>query len=412
MTALNVCRKLTPYAAAAVLCAIALCVVLELWRADLNIPFRNCDDAISAQAFVKTVLEKGVYYHTDRAGAPFDMELRDFPLPESLNLSELRVLAWLLRTQSAPRVVNYFFLLTFFFTTLSALFVFRHFKIATPPALAASVLYAFVPYHFYRGVSHIFLTAYYLVPLTVMAALWLYFGRLNIPWVPKRTKAAAEERGRISSLRRWLFVVPLCLLVSSGGAYYAFFGCFFFIVAAVACAVRERRFGPLIAGGALVATVSCGLAVNMLPFMSFQKQEGANPMVAARAPAEAEVYGLKMAELFLPVSGHRVRELRRLKERYVTSPGMPLVNDFGDGLGIVGVVGFVFALGAVLFQARKPEGFADRQENALAPTALGSLIVCGLLLGAIGGLGSLFALYVSPMIRCYGRNSGYLSFMA
>jgi hypothetical protein len=414
LTVFELARKLTPYACAVGLCGLALCVVLELWRADLDVPLRNANDAIATQAFVKTVLEKGIYYHTDRAGAPFDMELRDYPLPESLTFSELRVLAWLFRTQNATRVVNYFFLLTFFLTTLSALFVFRHFRIATPPALTASLLYAFLPYHFVRGVSHLFLSAYYLVPLTVMVVLWLYLGRLNAPWGRKRTEATAEgdEQPGKADWRRWLFAVPLCLLVSSGGVYYAFFGCFFLIVAALACAVRERRFGPLVAGATLAAVVSCGLALNMLPFVIFQRQEGVNQAVAVRSPAEAEAFGLKMAELFLPVSGHRVRELRRLKERYVSAPGMPLVNDFGYGLGIVGAVGLAFVLGVVLFRARKPEPLASRREYALAPMALGSLIVCGLLLGAIGGFGSLFALYVSPMIRCYYRISIYPSFMA
>jgi phosphoglycerol transferase len=414
MIAFGWAKKLTPYAAAVVLCALALCVVFELWRADLDVPFRNAADAIAAQAFVKTVLEKGAYYHTSRAGAPFGMELRDYPLPESLTFSELRVLARVLRTRNPIRVINCFYLLTFFLTTLTALFVFRHFKITLFPALAASVLYAFMPYHLFRGVTHLFLTAYYLIPLTVMVVLWLYLGRLNAPWSQKQSGAPAEseEQPRPAGWRRWLFAVALCGLVSSGGAYYAFFGCFFFIAAALACAVRERRFGPLVAGGALVAVVSCGMALNMLPFVIFQHREGANPMVAARAPAEAEIWGLKITELFLPVSGHRVRELRRLKERYVLSPGMPLVNDFGDGLGIVGVVGFAFILGVVLFGARRPEPFPERQENALAPAALGSLMVCGVLLGVIGGLGSLFALYVNPTIRCYDRISIYLSFMA
>ena len=189
MTVFEGVKKLTPYAVAVALCAIALSVVLELWRADLNVPFQNTGDAIAAQAFVKTLLEKGVYYQTDRAGAPFGMELRDYPLPESLTFAELRVLSWLGRTTNPIRVINYFFLLTFFLTTLSALFVLRHFKIATAPALAASVLYAFVPYHFFRGVSHLFLTAYYLIPLTVMVVLWLYLGRLNAPWSRKRTEA-------------------------------------------------------------------------------------------------------------------------------------------------------------------------------------------------------------------------------
>jgi hypothetical protein len=219
-------RKLTPYAAAVGLCALALCVILELWRADLDVLFRGTGDAIAGEAFVKTLLEKGAYYHTDRAGAPFGMELRDYPLPETLTFTEIRILAWVFRTNNPARLVNGFFLLTFFLTTLSALFVFRHFKVATLPALAAGVLYAFVPYHFFRGVSHPFLSAYYLVPLTVMVVLWLYLGRLNVPWRrrPVEANAGGEKGPMAGNWRRWLFALPLCLLVSSAGAYYAFFG--------------------------------------------------------------------------------------------------------------------------------------------------------------------------------------------
>src|SRR5207249_7101548 len=67
---------------------------------------------------------------------------------------------------------NLFFLLTFPITTLIALFVLRRFGLSYGPALVASLLYAFLPYHLLRN-CQLFFAAYYLVPLMVLVIVWL-----------------------------------------------------------------------------------------------------------------------------------------------------------------------------------------------------------------------------------------------
>ena len=54
MNAFRWARKLTPYAAAVGLCALALCFVFDLRHADLNVPFRVPTTPSSAQTLVKT----------------------------------------------------------------------------------------------------------------------------------------------------------------------------------------------------------------------------------------------------------------------------------------------------------------------------------------------------------------------
>ena len=46
-------------------------------------------------------------------------------------------------------------------------------------------------------------------------------------------------------------------------------------------------------------------------------RHGKNPETADRLPAEADVYGLNVSEMLLPVEGHRVAFLRRLHERFL-----------------------------------------------------------------------------------------------
>jgi phosphoglycerol transferase len=408
MSAKEGARGLAVYGAAVVLCVVLLFLVLRLWRADPDVPLSTGGDCLQAQALVKTLLETGVYYRSERVGAPYGMDLRDYPLPEPLHFGVMRGLGLLLGQDNPFRVINAFFLLTFVLTTLSALYVFRHFGVGRLPALALSLLYAFAPYHFFRGVAHIFLTAYYMVPLMVMVVLWVYLGRMRRPGARGEVDPVTtlpNPAAPAGSWRRWAAALLVAGLVACGGAYYAFFGCFFLLVAGLSCALRERRPGPLLGAGVLVAVVAGGLFVNLLPFVLYRREAGPNPDVGLRLPAEAEVYGLKITQLFLPVTGHRVRALRQCKESYNTAPILPLVNDFGDSLGVVGTLGCALLLAVVLFRPR-------RGDEPPLLTALGTFTICGILLATVGGFGSLFALFVSAQIRCYERISIYLCFFA
>jgi len=77
-------------------------------------------------------------------------------------------------------------------------------------------------------------------------------------------------------------------------------------------------------------------------------------------------------------------------------------------LGIVASVGFLFLVGTSLL------GFA-RTPESIGPTLwrpLASLNLSAVLLGTVGGFGSLFALLVSPQIRTYCRLNVFIAFMA
>ena len=127
------------------------------------------------QMFVQDVLESGGIYDNDRLGAGV-MDLRDFPIPDVRNIAVLKLLGCAFR--DAGLVLNLFCLLSFPLTALSAYFVLRRLQIGRLAALTGAVLYACAPYHFFRTAGgHVFLAAYYLVPLIVWLILCVYRGR-------------------------------------------------------------------------------------------------------------------------------------------------------------------------------------------------------------------------------------------
>jgi phosphoglycerol transferase len=113
---------------------------------------------------------------------------------------------------------------------------------------------------------------------------------------------------------------------------------------------------------------------------------------------------MKPVQLVLPVDGHRIPALARFKERYQSTP--PLLGEAGTSLGLMGTVGFLALLGVVLVgrQRDQPRGELLR--------VLGVLNLLMLMLGVVGGLGSWFALAVTPQIRTYARVNVVIGFLS
>src|SRR4029079_18591702 len=122
----------------------------------------------------------------------------------------------------------------------------------------------------------------------------------------------------------------------------------------------------------------------------------------ARQPEEAEEYGLKLTHVLLPTSGHNSRFLAAVQSAYDSSFRVLQTENRTNTLGFVGAAGFVTLLAVVVLPVRK--------RWPLGPLA--AITIYGVLLGMVGGLGSLFAFLVTPQVRAYDRVAIYLAFFA
>lgn len=380
-----------PYFLALALCLLILALLLGPSAFDLSIPLVYGDDALLTHALAKTLVENPWCCANPALGAPGILELYDFPMSDGLHFLWLKGLA--LVRPDWPAVVNAYFLLTFPLTTLTSLFAMRRLGVTSPSAVVGSLLFAFLPYHLIRSQAHLLLAAYYVVPLSVLTAIWIYFGEL-----PSGGKSESPKR----PWRRRLALAGVCLLQASAGIYYAAFACFLMLVAGIAGGIERRRLQPLAVAGLLVALTAAGVAANVAPTLVYWARHGRNPEVAQRPVYHAELFGLKIAQLVLPTPGHRWKPLADLRDRYHHSSLAPNEND-SVTLGAVGAFGFAVLLFRALFMRRRDKDLLD---------SLSKLNLACVLLATIGGFGVMFNLLVDPSIRCYNRIGVFLGFFA
>jgi phosphoglycerol transferase len=384
------------YVGAIAASVIIMAAALKLWRADLHVPLCYTWDSILCQTWIKGVIEHGWYLENSNLAAPFGQQMYDFPMADSLHFLAIKLLG--LCTPDPAAVYNIYYLLTFPLTTLTTLFALRRLRLSYAVSVVTALLFTFLPLHFARLI-HYFLGCYYVVPLMGMVILQVYLGRYNV----RRTDDGGPQSGWALA-GRWLVGLLTCALTGMAGIYYAFFACFFLLVAGVgALLARRGRLAPG-AALALVLAVCVSTGLTLSPSILYKHRNGPNLAAVDRGAYEAEVYGLRITQLLLPVTEHRLPLLARFKRAYNRTA--PLVNENDTAsLGAVGSAGFLLLLAWLLF----------RRRAGGRPGLLDGLAVCtgaGVLLATMGGLSSLLTYLTAPYIRGYNRIAVYLGFFA
>lgn len=401
----NRLKAVGAYAGAVALCLLLLFFALRLWRADLHVPFSYGLDGLFYSVLIKGVLDNGWFLHNKFIGMPGGLDLSGFPMSgDNLHFLFIRLIG--LFSADYALVLNLFYLFTFPLATITTLYVLRQFRISYPVAIFGGLLYAFLPYHFFRGEYHLFLSTYYTIPLITLVILWCCGGEVFI-------EADARNHPRLKlSLRKFktIFSLSVCLLMAiTGVIYYTFFACYLLFAAGLFSAITRRRIIFLVAPFSLIGIIALGLAVNLAPTLLNAIHHQNN--VAERQAVEAETYGLKITQLLLPSRVHRIPTLAELRGRYNLSPYVNGENDSAT-LGLVGTCGFLILIGWLLFMRRKAADCCLPPQDDERLDQLGYLNMAAVLLATVGGFGSLFALLISPQIRSYNRISIFIAFFS
>ena len=350
---------------------------MQLWRADFKVPFMYFVDSLFYSVAIKGSIEHGWWLHNPSLGAPEGLNFESYPAMENFQFALIKLLT--LFTSNHALVLNIFYLLTFPLTALTSFYFLRSFRFSFGAALVVSLLYAFLPFHFFQS-YHLMVAAYYLVPLMVLVVAWI----------------CLEERLRG---RKAIASLVICVIAGSCGVYYPHFFCFLLLVAGVFSWWNRRNVAPLLTALVLTAVVAGTVVINHLPSIMYQRAHGAAAM-GNRSVGDVEIMGLKITQLLLPIGGHRNEKLAALKARYNVGP---LINENDtSSLGIIGSIGFLVLIGAI---------FSRRQLPPLVE-ALSRLNIAAVLLGTIGGFSALFALFVSAQVRAYTRISVFIAFFS
>lgn len=406
-----------------------LAVVYRLWDASLTIPFEYLPvdrapysygpDAPFYLMLAKNAVDHGWFLSNPSLGYPFGQALHEFPQTlDNLNLVVLQALAWTTRNPFAA--VNLFFVLTFVGVSVAAFLVARRLGCSRISSAVVALLYAFVPYHFARGTPHLFLSAYWLVP--VAALLLVQVASSHPPF----TVSADTPRGwrlHWKSRTSVLWLLACCGLASTGSYYAALTMVLVTIVVLVDFVARRNR-RALASGALVIAAILAMAVVNLVPTFVYWAEHGRNGDLVQRGTSETEVNGLKISQLVLPVEGHRIHTLAEMQ---ADATRFTVIDaERGQELGAIGAIGFLAILVALFASVLRRHDGADPLgppahpqpgwDPPMAPRGVirifGVATLGGILVATVSG----FSLIISGIgvkeIRSWNRISVVIAFFA
>jgi hypothetical protein len=395
--------------AAAVLSLLIAAWVLRLGEADLSLPwsYAGGGDTKFYLLLIKGILDHGWFQHNPSLGAPFGLQLYDFPQGAD-NLNMLMVKALGLFSSNPAWVLNVFFLLTFPLTAVSAYLALRALGASTGAAVVCATIFALLPYHFYRAESQVLLSAYYSVPLGALLFLRLWQEPGLLARSGSSEEAAPGARASRWISRRTLVTLAMCVVIGSAGLYYAVFALVLLVGGSVVAAFARRGRRMVISGALCSLAIVTMLAINLAPSLSYQSAHGKNTAIA-RTPLQSDQFGLRLGNLLLPVQQDRLPFLSDVNQRYTEATSTGYCEQCFENLGTVGSIGFLsLCLLALVSIVGVAGAFAVRAVYRAA--ALG--VALSFAVATIGSVSSLLAFFVTSDIRGWNRMSLFIAFFS
>lgn len=378
--------KKWPYVLTIVIVICTLCILYR--NLDIRMPINySGGDEMGVFYLIKTIKETGYYLTNPRVGGITGGDMFDYVYSDSLSFLIVKIVS--LFIDNIYMIGNIFYFLNYIIVACMSLFVCRKLKICNEISIFVSVLYAFSAFIQMRY-NHMWLTPYFLLPISCLIAFWISEGAFD------------SENEKVWKNKNFYLSIFLSFLSAFTGFYYAFFSCTIFAIAIVirVLHIGIKNFSRVKYSFLFIFSTILGVGINALPNIFYWIQNGTNASseLVTRSIGDAETYGLKMIQLFLPRLDHRISKLQSLAVKYYEN--YPLVNENRTAsIGIIASIGFVISL-IWLF------GRYEEKKKKW------SLLIMGLfLVGTLGGVGSIFSLLVQTPMRCYNRLSIMIMFL-
>ncbi len=390
---------LLAFAATATLSLIIPAEKMKLRNADLTVPLAYGHDSFLIQCWVKTLADTGWWITTDRCGAPYGHQMYDFPTNPSIHIALMR--GMLPFTHDPAILINAYFILCFPLIGLTAHAALRSMRFAHLYCILGGVLYACQPYHFWRGESHLFLAAYFLLPLVTMVMVWLHRGEELF------LRRGENGRWKIAlGNRRSLAALAIVAAEGFDFPYFSVFAGVFLAVAGATAFALHRQGVILVRTAGLLAVLGAAFLTSLSPNLLYFHQYGTNPSethVTHHPWSDGEEYALKPIQLLLPAPNHPIPALEKIRAKYYAGTKLPSEAD-SMAMGSAASLGFLALLACVPFCSR------SRTDRGRLFHLLGVLLVAGIVFCTAGGVGTAFNLLSLTVVRCYCRASVFLAF--
>jgi len=376
------------FAAGVAVCAYCVAIFwfslgLDVMR--LEVPLAYVGDALQYSYIINSFSSAGGLGHIENAGAPFGTQNLDFPNADATNMLIASMLA---PAASFGLRFNLFFLAGVILTSLAGFAVARSMGLGRLWSAAVAVAFTLLPFHFLR-LLHLFYTNY----SAAAVALWICV-RVG------REGPSIAAVSRLTRILSMLLFAGACIWCATTGVYYAFFTCIAVAASTVFAAFRQASWKPIRTGSLALALIVVATTAQLVESERFELQHGKNEAVAKRDFMDTEYYGLKIAQLLLPIQNHPWEKAAQVQQKYSAR----IVNEnTTSSLGALGSLAFVLVIAWLCFRTNGA-GLAWQFQLSCA------LVLVLLLYATVGGFGTLFSLLVTPQIRAVNRVSPFIAY--
>lgn len=337
--------------------------------------------------------DSGWIFETDRLGAPFGAKYYDF-MPDSLENADIVIMkGFSFFTDDPVLITNLTIFFLFFVIALTGYYALRQMGVRNDIAVFGALVFDFMYYHFTRLVSHFSLGAYEFVPLSILLCVWLW----------RDDRLFSFGKGFFRYKRNYIVLLFALLIANNGIAYYPFFTCMFLGITGVSKAIKERKWQPLGKMFSMIMSIVIFLVIALLPSLVYQIQNGSQ--LTTRSVGDSEAYALKIIQLLVPYKDYGIDKLQDFHEQYYKA--FTLTEAHTSYLGFVAGGGFLLLLFAIFYNRNKHE---DYRENVFL--LLMELNIFAVLFATMGGFSSVFANFITGLIRAVNRISIFIGFIA
>ena len=372
----------------AVILGVTMFLIALYGKIDLSYPLiYEGGDEVGVYYYSKLIAENGLSLTNPFVGGISGADMFDYPYSDKLSFLIVKVIS--LFSKDPYKTTNLFYFFNFYAIAVVATIVSRKLAVSRINSGIVGILYAFSPYIQMRY-GHMWLVPYFMIPVACYLSIGIIKGK--IPGEYDKNK------------RKDLFWTGMILsfMCAFTGMYYAYFAC---AIIAAAMAIRitrinERNLLSEVYPLGYISSTILGVVINVVPNLVYWHINGTNPYseLLKRNNGDAEVYGLKLVQMILPRTGHRIDFFRRITGGY--NNHNPLIDEnITAALGIIAAAALVLSLFMLFSRSEKYK-------------EISYLNVATFIIATIGGVGSVISVAVNIPMRCYNRMSLVIMFIS
>lgn len=331
-------------------------------------------------------------FETERLGAPYGGEYYDFMADSLQNVDNFLLKIVGIFVKDPVIIYNCVILFLFFAIALIAYYVLRKIGVRNDFAIMGALTFDFSYYHFFRMMGHFCLSCYEFVPLSVLLCVWLW----------KDEKLFCFGKSFFGYKKNYVVILLLFLMANNGIAYYPFFTCMFLGITALSKSIKEKKKAPILKMFSMVCLCGFFLLLALAPSFVYQMKNGMN--LVSRNIWDTEQYALKIIQLLVPYKSHGIEKLETFQKEYYSF--FTYTEAVSSYLGLIAGIGFLLLVLGLFLPKVRVKG----KESVFI--LLVELNVFAILFATMGGFSSVFANFVTEILRGANRISIFIMFFA